>query len=129
VPEGSINLYKAAEVWKDFTNIQAIPEPITDYTVNYLDKDGGLISTQIVKLELPEPSVFAGFTFVKWIATSDNINDGINIQAIYEYNGDPASAPEIYTNPANPAQKLIRNGNVFILTGDKTYTVTGQQLK
>jgi hypothetical protein len=129
VPAESIDLYKAADQWKDFTNIQAIPEPITDYTVNYLDKDGGLISIQIVKLELPEPSVFAGFTFVKWIATSDNINDGINIQAIYEYSGDATSAPAEVVNPSNPTQKLIRNGNVYILTGDRTYTVTGQQLK
>ena len=41
----------------------------------------------------------------------------------------PTSAPAVYTNPANPAQKLIKNGNVYILTDDKTYTITGQQLK
>ena len=38
----------------------------------------------------------------------------------------PTSAPAVYTNPANPAQKLIKNGNVYILTDDKTYTITGQ---
>ena len=35
----------------------------------------------------------------------------------------PTSAPAVYTNPA---QKLIKNGNVYILTDDKTYTITGQ---
>ena len=41
----------------------------------------------------------------------------------------PTNAPAVYTNPANPAQKLIKNGNVYILTDDKTYTITGQQVK
>jgi hypothetical protein len=68
IPEESVDLYKAAEVWKDFTNIQTIDET----------------------------------------------------HSIGEVNQQPA---------ANPAQKLIRNGNVYILTGDRTYTVTGQQLK
>ncbi len=43
--------------------------------------------------------------------------------------GVPSSTPAVYTNPANPAQKLIKNGNVYILTDDKTYTITGQQVK
>ena len=42
---------------------------------------------------------------------------------------EPTSAPAVYTNPANPAQKLIKNGNVYILTDDKTYTITGQLVK
>lgn len=41
----------------------------------------------------------------------------------------PQSAPAVYTNPANPTQKLIRNGNVYVLTGDKLYTITGQAVK
>jgi len=53
---------------------------------------------------------------------------GITIQAVYEAN-EPTSAPEIYTNPANSAQKLIRNGNVYILTDDKVYTITGQKIQ
>ena len=64
VPKESVNLYQAADVWKEFT--------------------------QIVEVDVP------------------------------------TSAPAVYTNPANPAQKLIKNGNVYILTDDKTYTITGQ---
>ena len=37
------------------------------------------------------------------------------------------AAPEVYTNPANPAQKLLRNGQVYILQYGKTYTITGQR--
>ena len=54
--------------------------------------------------------------------------DTITIQAVYQAN-TPTNAPAVYTNPANPAQKLIKNGNVYILTDDKTYTITGQQVK
>ena len=39
-----------------------------------------------------------------------------------------SSAPEIYVNPVNPAQKLLRNGQVYILQDGKTYTITGQKL-
>ena len=37
------------------------------------------------------------------------------------------AAPEVYVNPANPAQKLLRNGQVYILQDGKTYTITGQR--
>ena len=67
VPKESVSLYKAADVWKEFTNI--------------------------VEADVP------------------------------------TSAPAVYTNPANPAQKLIKNGNVYILTDDQTYTITGQKVK
>jgi hypothetical protein len=32
-------------------------------------------------------------------------------------------------NPSNPEQKLFHNGTIYILRGDKIYTVTGQQVK
>ena len=57
-----------------------------------------------------------------------DLADGIVLQAVYEAN-NPTEAPAVYTNPANHAQKLIKNGNVYILSGDKTYTVTGQEVK
>ena len=39
------------------------------------------------------------------------------------------AAPEVYVNPANPAQKLIRNGQVYILHEEKMYTISGQVVK
>jgi len=72
--------------------------------------------------------MIAGFTFVKWEIVSGDLADGFVIQAVYK-SDTPTSAPAVYTNPANPAQKLIRNGSVYILTEDKTYTITGQAVK
>ena len=40
----------------------------------------------------------------------------------------PTAAP-VVVNHANKAQKLIRNGNVYILTDTKTYTVQGQEVR
>ena len=54
--------------------------------------------------------------------------DGIILHAIYTTN-TPTSAPMVYTNPTNPAQKLIRNGSIYILTDDHTFSITGQALK
>ena len=39
------------------------------------------------------------------------------------------AAPEVFVNPANPAQKLIRNGQVYILHEEKEYTISGQLVK
>ena len=135
VLEESVALYKDAEVWKDFANIQAIPEPEIpswngESVVTYIDKDDAIIDTEVLTFHVPEAPQFAGFTFLKWIASSDNLQEGITIQAVYTYNGDPMDAPEIYTTPANKAQKLLRQGNIYILTDDShTYTLTGQHVK
>ena len=130
VPQSSIEAYKAADQWKDFTSIQAIPSTNpTTCIISYTDNEDDLIYSENIKLHLPEPPVFAGFSFVKWTAYSDNIKEGIMIQAIYKADV-PTNVPEVVSNPSNRAQKLIRNGNIYILTDDsRTYTLTGQRIK
>ena len=131
VPAKSIDLYKAADVWKDFENILAIPGTEVDeedVNINYLNKAGGVIDSEQVTLTMPVAPTIEGFTFLKWAIVAGDLEDGINIQAVYTAN-TPTEAPAVYTNPANPAQKLIRYGNVYILTDDHTYTITGQAVK
>lgn len=131
VPEESVDVYKATTVWKDFENIVAIPDPEAeeeDVNVNYLNKTGGVIDSEQVTLTLPVTPEIEGFTFLKWVIVANDLTDGINIQAVYTAN-IPTEAPAEVVNPANPTQKLVRDGNVYILTGDKTYTVTGQEVK
>ena len=36
---------------------------------------------------------------------------------------------QISTDPLTATRKLLRNGQILILRGDKTYTVTGQEVK
>ena len=77
---------------------------------------------------IPAAPVIEGFTFIGWRPVANIINDKIQIEAVYEENS-PTSAPEVYTNPANPAQKLIRDGNVYILRDGHEYTITGLKVK
>ena len=108
-----------------------IDEPIEtivgDYSIYYVGKDSTDLSNEAVTLHVPIVPIITGFTFVGWQA-SGMVADGIRLQAVYQSN-TPSSAPAVYTNPANPAQKLFKNGNVYILSDDKTYTITGQQVK
>ena len=121
VAKESVSLYQAANVWKEFTNIVGVD----DYTINYVDKDSQALYNHVVTLYVPVAPTITGFTFVGWQTVSTMLTDGITLQAVYQAD-ETFSAPAVYTNPANPAQKLIKNGNVYILTDDKTYTITGQ---
>ena len=130
VPAESVEAYRSADQWKDFTNIIAIPgtEVETEkYNINYLNKTGDVIDSELVTLSLPAVPEIEGFTFIKWVIIANDLVDGINIQAVYTAD-DQTSAPEV-VNPANKSQKLIRNGNVYILTDTKTYTAQGQEVR
>lgn len=132
IPKGSKEKYLMSPYWNERNLIEMEDkqeDPITDYTVNYFDKDKSIITSEVVTLDLPNAPSIEGFTFVKWIVLASDLTEGINIQAVYTYNGIPTEAPSVYVNPANSAQKLIRNGNIYILSGDKTYTITGQDVK
>ena len=86
------------------------------------------ITHKSITFSLPIAPSIQGFTFLKWVVVGGDLTDQIVIKAIYQAD-IPSSVSELYTNPANPAQKLIRNGNVYILTDDKVYTITGQEVK
>ena len=133
VPAQSIAAYQTADVWKEFGNILPIEEPIVDptdsvYDVVYLDQAGLQIETEPIILHLPVAPEIEGFSFLKWQVVAGDLENGIYIQAVYTAN-EPTNAPEVYTNPANKAQKLIRNGKVYILTDDKVYSISGQKVK
>ena len=130
VPDGSADMYKSdGSNWKDFYFIESMASTGDEYTVTYIDKDEELIDSEKIKLHLPEAPEIEGFTFLGWrpVATFIESNT-IVIEAVYESEGGTDLPAEVSV-PANPAQKLIRQGNVYILTGDKTYTITGQKVK
>ena len=94
----------------------------------YRNRDNGIFALQQVILTLPVAPAVEGFSFLKWVVVAGDLEEGINIQAVYTSNEETA-APAVYVNPANPAQKLIRNGNVYILHDGNTYTVSGAKVK
>ena len=101
----------------------------TTYTLLFQNGiDEAEITHESITFMLPVAPSITGFTFLKWVVVGGDLIDTITIQAVYQAY-TPTNAPAVYTNPANPAQKLIKNGNVYILADDKMYTIQGQQVK
>ena len=121
---------------KDFSSITADLDVHAQYEagadkefeVIFSDQDNNELSAQSVTLRVPLAPEIEGFTFLYWQTITARVDDVIIIQAVYESN-TPSAAPEVYVNPSNPAQKLIRNGQVYILHEDKMYTISGQVVK
>ena len=100
----------------------------TDIVVKFTNgNNGNEILRHSVTLKVPEAPEIEGFSFLGWQPISKFIEEEIEIQAIYK--SDTEAVPDVYTNPSNPSQKLIREGNVYILHGEKVYTVTGQEVR
>ena len=122
---------------KDFSFVTSNLDVYAQYEINgteqdlalvFNDRDDNQVLTQTVSIIVPNAPEIEGFTFLYWQPVAAPINDVITIQAVYESN-TPTAAPEIHINPANPAQKLIRNGQVYILHKDKEFTISGQIVK
>ena len=90
--------------------------------------DSSEISDTIISLKMPVPPTIDGFTFVGWRVVEADLLDVIEIVAVYSADV-PTSAPTIWPIPEDKSKKLIRHGNVYILRGNKTYTLQGQEVK
>jgi hypothetical protein len=103
-------------------------KPVTkDITISYTDKAGAELRNQTAQLTFPVAPEIDGFEFIGWQPVAALIEDKLEIQAVYKSKSE--GMPAVVTNPANPTQKLIRNGNVYILRDGRTYTLSGQQVK
>ena len=134
VPMDYIDLYRAEAVWCDFLNIIGVATDLQFedqlITVTYLkaDADHSPHYMESQHWQVPLAPRIEGFTFLRWEVQAGDLADGIVLQAVYEAN-NPTDVPQaVVVNPANKAQKLIRNGNVYILQDDKLYTITGTKI-
>ena len=127
VPIDYVDLYQAKDVWKEFQHIIGVATDLQfdnqTVEITYLKKDETPLYMEAQNWQIPHAPRIDGFTFVKWQVLAGDLDDGIVLQAVYE-SDTPTLAPEVF-NPANPAQKLIREGDVYILRDDKLYTITG----
>ena len=132
VPADYVAIYSNTIWWEDFKEIRAIAQyeegADKEFEVIFSDQDNNELSAQTVTLRVPVAPQIEGFTFLYWQPVAAPLDDVITIQAVYESN-TPTAAPEVFVNPSNPAQKLIRNGQVYILQEDKMYTISGQVVK
>ena len=127
--DGNTDNPRTLTVTKDITLTAEFVEyrDMTIIFTNSEDNDSEIYSQSLI-LTIPAAPEIEGFTFLYWQPVAEPLTDVITIQAIYKSNA-PTSAPEVYINPANPAQKLLRNGQVYILKDDKTYTIMGAQIQ
>ena len=127
--DGNTDNPRTLTVTKDITLTAEFVEyrDMTIIFTNSEDNDSEIYS-QSLTITIPAAPEIEGFTFLYWQPVAEPLTDVITIQAIYKSNA-PTSAPEVYINPANPAQKLLRNGQVYILKDDKTYTIMGAQIQ
>ena len=132
VPMDYIDLYRTKAVWCDFKNIIGVATDLQFeeklVQLSYLKQDESLLYMETQTWEIPHAPYIEGFVFEKWEVLAGDLNDGIKLQAVYK-SDQATGAPEVYTNPANPAQKLIRRGNVYVLQDGKTYTVNGTRVE
>ena len=133
VPLDYIDLYRAKAVWCDFINIIGVATDLQFdeelVQINYLTADSSLYYMEAQKWEIPHAPRIEGFTFLRWDILPGTLKEGIKLQAVYEAN-IPTSAPaDVVVNPSNPAQKLIRNGNVYILRDDRMYNMNGATIQ
>ncbi len=97
-------------------------------SINYLDKQGNGLGGETMLFHFPTAPIIEGFTFVGWQPAAEIIDNRITLQAVYKAI-DNAYVPAVVPVPGRKAQKLIRQGNLYILTDEKTYTVQGQEVR
>lgn len=98
-------------------------------TINFVDENGDPVSSQKIMLDYPEAPQITGFTFLYWQAAQKDLSDGIlHIQAVYKSN-TPTAIDETNVNRTSSNRKLVKDGNVYILTEEYIYNMNGQIVK
>ena len=100
------------------------------YTVTFVDYDGTELKVEVVEYGQaatpPENPVRENYYFIGWDSDFSFVTEDMTVTATYKLY-DPTDVENIYTS--EPARKIIIDGQIFILRGDKTYTITGAEVK
>ena len=132
VPIDYIDLYQAKDVWKDFLNIIGVATDLQFedqiVQVSYQKADSSLYYMEAQQWSIPIAPRIEGYSFLKWQVLAGDLEDGIVLQAVYQSDTPTDDPSDVVVNPANKAQKLIREGNVYILRDDKLFTITGAKV-
>lgn len=110
-----------------FAIAQYEKEQIGAIPVHFVDKDGETLLESYVFDAAPIAPIVTGQTFIGWQTVVADIQNGIVVRATYE-NSEPTSVPSANEEIDAPT-KILRDSQVLILRGDKTYTLTGQEVK
>ena len=101
---------------------------IRTFQVIFVDYDNSELSAQTVNYGeaaiAPADPEREGYRFTGWDQDFSSVKENMTIKALYEQ----LQGIESILVGKNAA-KILRNGQILILRGDKTYTMTGQEVK
>lgn len=98
-----------------------------NYTVTYKDGiDDSVILSESITLNVPAYQLHDGYTFRGWETVNNNISNGLVIRSVYT--PEHQSINNVETQNA-PSTKIIKDGHVYILRGEKVYTLQGQEVE
>ena len=102
---------------------------INKYQVRFFGYNGTLLSKQSVthgtSAIAPEAPQVEHYDFIGWDKEYTNVTSNLDVYAIYEKNTEDVDNINFNTQP----RKIVVDGQIFILRGEKVYTVTGQEVR
>jgi hypothetical protein len=105
---------------------EATPVVLPSFTVTFYDWDDTVLSQQSVtkgeNATPPQTPTRARYVFTGWDGNYTNVQHDEAVFATYK----PAEEALEDVLDGNNAVKIFREGQIFILRGDKTYTLDGQ---
>ena len=119
-----------AAVTGDATYTATYNSTRNSYTVTFVDYDGTELKVDIVEYGQaatpPDNPVRENYYFMGWDSDFSFVTGDMTVTATYKQY-DPTDVDNIYTS--DPARKVMMDGQIFIFRDDKTYTLTGQEVK
>ena len=102
---------------------------INTYTVTFVDYDGvTVLKEQTVDWDTdataPEDPKRDGFIFTGWDKDFTHVKADLTVKA--QYKEDPGTGFDSIQDSAISIQKVLRDGSLYIIIGDKTYDATGR---
>ena len=105
---------------------------INTYIVRFFDIDGMQIGEdQMIEYGgaavAPDAPEVEGYTFVRWNQFFNYVESDLDIYALYEQN--QSEGIEDIRVEDNQTRKVMKDGVLYILRGDKIYTIQGAEVK
>lgn len=98
-----------------------------NYTVTYMDGiDNSIILSESITLNVPAYVLHDGYIFAGWETVNNNITNGLIIRSVYT--SESQGIKQVEASDLT-SEKIIKDGQILILRGDKTYTLQGQEVR
>jgi len=98
------------------------------FTVTFYDWNNTVLKTETVEYgkaaTAPENPVREGYEFAGWDTDFSNVKSNLTVRAQYK-STEGIDNVDVEDNP----QKIVRDGQIYILRGEKMYDMTGKAIK